>query len=315
VSKEDAWEKRDHENVLPQGEKKAGEKNCYNYYPFGLTFNSYQKENSSINKFKFQGQEHVDDLELNWDSFKWRNHQPDIGRFFNIDPLAEKYVYNSPYAFSENHVIAHREFEGLEKVSIQQTLGNNYNFYRAYNLQRQTTGGQGVSKVISGQNNVNVFYYAFSNHQNEAQTFMISDIKELQIMKLDDVSLKSLSDKELEQAMADKKLLLVGVNTDILNAEDQGENGASALNHEELSHGKGFVSNRRQSTAQEHKNYYGGNWFSYYSPSNADVKNNPRFSNGTARQQLMQIGQMIRNELDRQRRVEERRERREKRKE
>jgi RHS repeat-associated protein len=55
---------------------------------------------------------------LNWDAFKWRNHQPDIGRFFNIDPLAEKYVYNSPYAFSENHVVAHRELEGLEKVLV-----------------------------------------------------------------------------------------------------------------------------------------------------------------------------------------------------
>lgn len=47
---------------------------------------------------------------------------PDIGRFFNIDPLADKYVYNSPYAFSENHVVAHRELEGLEKVSINEEV-------------------------------------------------------------------------------------------------------------------------------------------------------------------------------------------------
>jgi RHS repeat-associated protein len=88
------------------------------YYPFGLAYNSYSRENSVPNKIKFQGQEHVDDLGLNWDSFKWRNHQPDIGRFFNIDPLSEKYYYNSPYAFSENHVVSHRELEGLEKVEI-----------------------------------------------------------------------------------------------------------------------------------------------------------------------------------------------------
>src|SRR5688572_9635086 len=49
------------------------------YYPFGLTFNNYQRENSLVNRKKFQSQEHVDDLGLNWDSFKWRNHQPDIG--------------------------------------------------------------------------------------------------------------------------------------------------------------------------------------------------------------------------------------------
>ncbi|SKC85116.1 RHS repeat-associated core domain-containing protein [Ohtaekwangia koreensis] len=84
------------------------------YYPFGLTFNSYRRENSVFNKIKFQGQEHIDDLNLGWDSFKWRNHQPDIGRFFNVDPLSEKYVYNSVYAFSENKVTSHRELEGLE---------------------------------------------------------------------------------------------------------------------------------------------------------------------------------------------------------
>jgi len=88
------------------------------YYPFGLTYNSYQRENSIANRWKFQGQEHVDDLGLNWDSFKWRNHQPDIGRFFNVDPLASKYVYNSPYAFSENHVTSYVELEGLEKVAV-----------------------------------------------------------------------------------------------------------------------------------------------------------------------------------------------------
>lgn len=66
----------------------------------------------------YSDQEHIGDLNLGWDSFKWRNHQPDIGRFFNIDPLAEKYVYNSPYAFSENAVTRHRELEGLEKVDF-----------------------------------------------------------------------------------------------------------------------------------------------------------------------------------------------------
>jgi RHS repeat-associated protein len=86
------------------------------YYPFGLTFNSYQRENSIANKFKFQGQEHVDDLNLGWVSFKWRNHDPTIGRFFNVDPLSDKYVHNSVYAFSENKVTNHIELEGLEAV-------------------------------------------------------------------------------------------------------------------------------------------------------------------------------------------------------
>src|SRR5690606_11826241 len=89
------------------------------YYPFGLSFNSYKRENSVKNNWKFQGQEHIEDMGLNWISFKWRNHDPAIGRFFNVDPLAESYVHNSPYAFSENKVISHIELEGLEAIDAQ----------------------------------------------------------------------------------------------------------------------------------------------------------------------------------------------------
>ncbi|MTI23735.1 GDSL-type esterase/lipase family protein, partial [Fulvivirga kasyanovii] len=84
------------------------------YYPFGLQFNSYQRITAKENKWRFQGQEHIDDLGLNWDSFKWRNHQPDIGRFFSVDPLAENFYYNSTYAFAENRVTSGVEIEGLE---------------------------------------------------------------------------------------------------------------------------------------------------------------------------------------------------------
>jgi hypothetical protein len=44
-------------------------------------------------------------------------HDPRIGRFFALDPLKAKYPHNSPYAFSENVVISHKELEGLEKES------------------------------------------------------------------------------------------------------------------------------------------------------------------------------------------------------
>jgi 5-methylcytosine-specific restriction endonuclease McrA len=55
---------------------------------------------------------------LDWIQFKWRNHDPQIGRFIEIDPLANDYVYNSTYAFSENKVTGHVELEGLEAVAL-----------------------------------------------------------------------------------------------------------------------------------------------------------------------------------------------------
>lgn len=80
------------------------------YYPFGLNISALSSRAplSKPNKYNtFQGQERTEDFDLGWYSFKWRNHDPTIGRFFNVDPLAEKYLYNSPYAFSENKVTSH----------------------------------------------------------------------------------------------------------------------------------------------------------------------------------------------------------------
>ncbi|MDO5655778.1 MAG: hypothetical protein Q4G27_06520 [Flavobacteriaceae bacterium] len=45
-------------------------------------------------KYKYQGQELQDEFGLGWYSFKWRNDMPDIGRFFNVDPIGEDYYYN-----------------------------------------------------------------------------------------------------------------------------------------------------------------------------------------------------------------------------
>ncbi len=47
-------------------------------------------------------------------SYKYRVHDPRLGRFFSIDPLYKDYPWNSPYAFSENRVIDRVELEGME---------------------------------------------------------------------------------------------------------------------------------------------------------------------------------------------------------
>ena len=87
-----------------------------NYYPFGLKHKGYNNViNGTEYKYEtFQGQELNDELGLNWLSFKWRNYDPEIGRFMSVDPLAEEFAYNSTYAFAENRVIDGFELEGLE---------------------------------------------------------------------------------------------------------------------------------------------------------------------------------------------------------
>ena len=95
------------------------------YYPFGLTMAGISdkavKWAYAENKYRFQKQElqnkeFSDGSGLELYEFKYRFDDPQIGRFGAIDPLANKYVYNSPYAFSEDKVTGDVELEGLEGV-------------------------------------------------------------------------------------------------------------------------------------------------------------------------------------------------------
>lgn len=70
-------------------------------------------------RYGFQGQEKDDEIKGqpgNSINYKYRMHDPRIGRFFAVDPLTHLYPWNSPYAFSENQVINAVELEGLESV-------------------------------------------------------------------------------------------------------------------------------------------------------------------------------------------------------
>ena len=87
------------------------------YYPFGFAMDGRDYSSDSY-RFGFQGQEMDNEIKGTGNSinFKYRMHDPRIGRFFAVDPLAKKYPYNSPYAFSENRLIDGVELEGLEYV-------------------------------------------------------------------------------------------------------------------------------------------------------------------------------------------------------
>ncbi len=88
------------------------------YYPYGMLLpGRNDSETSSSYRYSFQGQEHDDEVKGKGNSinYKYRMHDPRIGRFFAEDPLAWKYPFYSPYQFSGNKVIDHVELEGMEE--------------------------------------------------------------------------------------------------------------------------------------------------------------------------------------------------------
>ncbi|MCH2491122.1 MAG: DUF4329 domain-containing protein, partial [Flavobacteriales bacterium] len=123
------------------------------YYPFGLKHEGYNNSQKGFNisggfivltpvdplfgssyKYGFQGQEEQTEFDLGWQSFKYRNYDPAIGRFMNIDPLTEDYMDWGPYVFSGNRVIDARELEGLEPHSVHKSLDDAAtNFAEQYN--------------------------------------------------------------------------------------------------------------------------------------------------------------------------------------
>jgi RHS repeat-associated protein len=163
-----------------------------NYYPFGLKHKNYNMSqklyyktgagninlanigtayigvanNSKRYNYKYQGQERQDELGLNWDSFKWRNYDYAIGRFFGIDKLSEKYYHNSPYAFSENRVVDGRELEGLEVQLINPT--------KSASTEQQKVADQ---KIVNGAQNINSSSTLITVTGHGNPNFIMNDVR------------------------------------------------------------------------------------------------------------------------------------------
>ena len=83
------------------------------YYPFGLTFNSYSRENSITQNYRYNGKELQSDLNLGWLDYGAREYMPDIGRWSTIDPLAEVAKRWSSYAYAYNNPITFIDPDGM----------------------------------------------------------------------------------------------------------------------------------------------------------------------------------------------------------
>ena len=97
------------------------------YMPYGMPV--YGRSHAGGYRYGFQGQEkdrEIKDGDGNSINYKFRMHDPRVGRFFAVDPLAPDYPHNSPYAFSENRLIDAIELEGLEKLLLHGTESKYY---------------------------------------------------------------------------------------------------------------------------------------------------------------------------------------------
>ncbi|GGF10657.1 RHS repeat-associated core domain-containing protein [Chishuiella changwenlii] len=97
-----------------------------NYYPFGLKHKGYTPTTigNSNYQYKYNGKELQTDLDINLYDYGARNYDPAIGRWFNVDPLAEKYQELSPYTYAVNNPVFFIDPDGMQVEHDYQLLKN-----------------------------------------------------------------------------------------------------------------------------------------------------------------------------------------------
>lgn len=89
-----------------------------NYYPFGLQHKGYNNtitsnSNSTAERFGYNGKENNPELGLEFMDFGARNYDAAIGRWMNIDPLAEQMRRHSPYNYAFDNPVYFIDPDGM----------------------------------------------------------------------------------------------------------------------------------------------------------------------------------------------------------
>lgn len=91
------------------------------YYPFGLTFNSYSRTASTPQNFKLASNEEQVDWGVGVSDFNARTYDATIGRFYQIDPMADKRDWLTLYNYVQNNPLMRIDPTGMLD-------DNNYSF-------------------------------------------------------------------------------------------------------------------------------------------------------------------------------------------
>ncbi|OUJ69392.1 hypothetical protein BXP70_26510 [Hymenobacter crusticola] len=84
------------------------------YDPWGLALNGINRDGGlPINKHQYIGQEKQEDLNLNWTQTDFRMYDPQLGRFHQVDPLADIISAISPYQYAFNNPTLFSDPSGL----------------------------------------------------------------------------------------------------------------------------------------------------------------------------------------------------------
>jgi RHS repeat-associated protein len=160
------------------------------YYPFGLQHKNYNSDLTKIDRkeennekglkeaappsvplqnpgymYKFGGKELQTEFDINWYDVSARNYDPALGRWMNIDPLAELMRRHSPYNFAFNNPLRFIDPDGMAPEDILDDVNNAMRDFLEEESKRQKS--QSIIDVaqsfINSDSEEDVLNISFSN--------------------------------------------------------------------------------------------------------------------------------------------------------
>jgi RHS repeat-associated protein len=190
-----------------------------NYYPFGLKHKGYNNVissngNSTAQKMGFGGKELNEELGLEWHDFGARNYDTSLGRWMNLDPLAEQMRRHSPYNYAFDNPIYFIDPDGMAPMS----------FANDYDREPEPFIREPEPFIIERSKNLPLFYYNKSefyylfNSNSYDDTYKVS--KRGKVTKVDNKKHYDKDGNEVDKLISEKNGKSKLVDKGILNHVD-----------------------------------------------------------------------------------------------
>ncbi|MBK9338826.1 MAG: RHS repeat-associated core domain-containing protein [Lewinellaceae bacterium] len=125
------------------------------YYPFGMAQEgSWTPQVGTENQYQYNSKEFNEDLGVNWYNYGARCYDPAVGRWWSVDPLAEKYRSWSPYQYGLNNSVRMIDPDGrqVQDIIIRYSKDMTEDDRAKYNKQISTILGNLTDDKISIKN-------------------------------------------------------------------------------------------------------------------------------------------------------------------
>lgn len=101
------------------------------YYPYGLQIAGISDEKLGdphegmlINNYLYNDKELFEQGGLDWYNYGFRNYDPQIARFTQLDPLTDEFATLTPYQYASDEPIGNVDIDGLEGGSVLNAAGS-----------------------------------------------------------------------------------------------------------------------------------------------------------------------------------------------